>query len=35
MTYWHIQLHPDDKNFGKEKDILEKKLLIGLGNWDD
>ncbi|WP_052502559.1 hypothetical protein [Halarcobacter anaerophilus] len=34
MTYWHMQLHPDDKNWGREKELLEKKALIGLGDWD-
>ena len=34
MTYWHMQLHPDDKNFGKEKELLSKLALIGLGEWE-
>jgi len=37
MTYWHMQMHPDDKSFGEEyvHSILEHKKIIGLGNWDD
>ena len=31
MNFWHMQLHPDNKHFGKEKEILEKTSLIGLG----
>ena len=31
MNFWHIQLHPNNKYFGKEKEILEKKSIIGLG----
>jgi predicted ATP-binding protein involved in virulence len=31
MTYWHIQLHPNDKNWGREKELLEELSLIGLG----
>jgi len=34
MTYWHMQLHPDEKNWGREKELLETKSLIGLGDWD-
>jgi AAA15 family ATPase/GTPase len=34
MTYWHMQLHPDDKNWGREKELLEKKALIGIGDWE-
>jgi len=32
MTYWHMQLHPDDKNWGKEKELLNDLSLIGIGN---
>jgi len=35
MTYWHMQLHPDDKNWEREKELLEKKSLIGCGLSDD
>ena len=31
MTYWHMQLHPNWKKWGKELELLEKKALIGLG----
>jgi len=31
MTYWHMQLHPDYKNWGKEIELLKNKSLIGLG----
>jgi hypothetical protein len=33
MTYWHMQLHPDDKNFNREREILEQTHVIGLGAW--
>jgi len=34
-TYWHMQMHPDDKSFAEEYvySILEHKKIIGLGNW--
>jgi len=37
MTYWHMQMHPDDKSFADEHvySILEHKKIIGLGDWDD
>jgi len=31
MTYWHMQLHPDEKDWGREKELLDTKSLIGLG----
>lgn len=36
MTYWHMQMHPDDKSYAEEHiySILEHKRIIGLGNWD-
>jgi hypothetical protein len=36
VTYWHMQIHPDDKSFAEEHvySILEHKKIIGLGNWD-
>ncbi|MEN9898279.1 MAG: hypothetical protein RLZZ66_1928 [Pseudomonadota bacterium] len=37
INYWHIQLHPDDKNsFSPELilKILEEKSVIGLGEWE-
>ena len=35
VTYWHMQIHPDDKSFADENvhSILEHKKIIGLGNW--
>jgi len=35
FTYWHMQMHPDDKPFADEHvySILEHKKIIGLGNW--
>ena len=35
MNYWHMQLHPDDQNWGKEKELLQTLGLIGLGEWDE
>jgi len=37
ITYWHMQIHPDDKSFADEKihSILEHKKIIGLGNWKE
>jgi len=32
MTYWHMQLHPDNPEQKNEIDILEKTSLIGLGD---
>lgn len=34
MTYWHMQLHPDEKDWGREKELLETESLIGLGDWE-
>ena len=31
MTYWHMQLHPDDKKWEREKELLGKTNLIGCG----
>lgn len=35
ITYWHMQIHPDDQSFSDEHvySILEHKKIIGLGNW--
>lgn len=35
MTYWHMQMHPDDMAFAEEHVywILEHMRIIGLGNW--
>ena len=36
-TYWHMQMHPDDKSFAEVHiySILESKKIIGLGEWND
>ena len=34
MTYWHMQLHPNDKNRNEEYEILDRGY-IGLGDWHD
>ena len=36
-TYWHMQIHPNDKSFADEHvySILEHKKIIGLGNWKE
>lgn len=36
-TYWHMQMHPDDKSFADEHiyDILENRKIIGLGQWEE
>lgn len=36
MTYWHMQMHPDNISFAYEHvySILEHKKIIGLGDWD-
>ena len=31
MAYWHMQLHPDWDEWGREKELLKKFSLIGLG----
>ena len=35
-TYWHMQIHQDDKSFADEfvYSILEHKKIIGLGEWE-
>ena len=35
MTYWHMQLHPDEQHWSKEKEVLEKLSIIGLGGEKD
>ena len=34
MNFWHMQLHPDEPDWGKERELLEKTSLIGLGDWE-
>jgi len=31
MAYWHMQLHPNELNWRREEELLEKLSLIGLG----
>jgi len=33
MMYWHMQLHPNDKNFNREREVLEQKQESALGEW--
>ena len=35
MTYWHMQMHPNDKSFADKNvySILEQQKIIGLGDW--
>jgi len=35
MAYWHMQLHPYKNGWNKEKELLEKLSLIGLGVVDN
>ena len=35
MNYWNIQLHPNDLRWNKERELLEKHGMIGLGDWDE
>jgi len=35
MQYWNMQLHPNDKSWNREKELLEKYSFIGLGNWQE
>jgi len=35
MNYWNMQLHPNDLGWTKEKELLEKHHLIGLGDWEE
>lgn len=33
MNYWHMQLHPDNKSWGREEELLKKRKIIGLGDY--
>lgn len=35
MAFWHMQLHPDEPGWKREKELLEKMSLIGLGFTSD
>jgi len=32
---WHMQLHPNEQDWGREKELLQSKGLIGLGDWEE
>jgi len=34
MTYWHMQMHPNDK-WTEEEYLLLKKNIIGIGDWEE
>ena len=35
MNYWNIQLHPNNLGWSREKELLEKHGVIGLGDWEE
>ncbi len=35
MNYWHMQLHPSDLTWGREKNLLIERGVIGLGDWKE
>lgn len=35
MSFWHMQLHPDNDSWGLEREVLEKTKYIGLGDWKE
>ena len=35
MNYWSMQLHPGDSGWNREKELLEKHSVIGLGDWEE
>lgn len=35
MNYWHMQLHPSDITWGREKNLLIERGVIGLGDWKE
>lgn len=35
MNYWNIQLHPNDMGWSREKELLIKHGVIGLGDWEE
>jgi hypothetical protein len=36
ITYWHMQMHPNDKSYADKHihSILENRKIIGLGDWE-
>ena len=35
MNYWHMQLHPNEQDWGREVDLLKNRGLIGLGDYKE
>lgn len=35
MNFWHMQLHEDNINWQREKEVLEKVGYIGMGVWTE
>lgn len=35
MNFWHMQLHQDDMNWKREKEVLEQVGYIGMGVWTE
>lgn len=35
MNFWHMQLHPNNRNWGNEEKLLKDTGLIGLGDWKE
>lgn len=35
MNFWHMQMHPNNKYWGKEKEVIEQTGYIGMGDWED
>lgn len=35
MNFWHMQLHPSDITWGREKNLLIERGVIGLGDWKE
>lgn len=35
MNFWHMQLHEDNLNWGREREVLEKVGYIGMGVWNE
>ena len=35
MNYWHMQLHRSDITWGREKNLLIERGVIGLGDWKE
>lgn len=35
MNFWHMQLHPNNQKWGREKELLQTLGIIGLGEWEE